>query len=101
MYTFDTMGHLGTAPAPASLEEAVASCFLMDEFDEDDEEAVEDDDEEEEDMEYIIVPKRTRLDPTAISNPNPFSKYNTEMSSEVNFRRLRMKFRVRAEESEV
>ncbi|KAG0365394.1 hypothetical protein BGZ54_006557 [Gamsiella multidivaricata] len=55
----------------------------------------------EEEAEYMMVPKSTRVEPAAISKPKPFSKYRTEMSKEVNFRRLRMKLRVRAEESDV
>jgi hypothetical protein len=56
---------------------------------------------EDDDSEYIMVPKRTNVVPTAISNPNPFSKYSTEISSEVNLRRLRMKFSVSADDKEV
>lgn len=60
--------------------------------------ALEDDDD---DKEYITVPRSTRLDPTAISNPKPFSKYNTEINSELNLRRLRMKFSVNADDNDV
>lgn len=59
------------------------------------------DDDDEEDIEYMTVPRSTKPEPTIISNPNPFSKYKTEISNELNFRRLRMKFNVKAEESEV
>lgn len=52
-------------------------------------------------MEYMIVPKSTRIDPTAISNPKPFSKYNTEITRDVNLRRFRIKLSVRADDSDV
>src|SRR5690349_7820688 len=58
-------------------------------------------DDDDDDKEYITVPRSTRLDPTAISNPKPFSKYNTEINSELNLRRLRMKFSVNADDNDV
>jgi hypothetical protein len=57
--------------------------------------------EDEDDREYITVPRSTRLDPTAISNPKPFSKYSTEINNELNLRRLRMKFSVSADDNDV
>lgn len=57
--------------------------------------------EDDDDREYITVPRSTRLDPTAISNPKPFSKYSTEINSELNLRRLRMKFSVNADDNDV
>jgi len=49
----------------------------------------------------MIVPRSTRHDPNAISNPKPFSKYNTEITSDVNLRRFKTKLSVSAEDNDV